>query len=127
MTYAVKTLFEFAPVIAFDASTVAVVDTTPTNYAHTLGNLQAILLKRAVYSAFNQSDASVKFTLKQGETIMGELTLASGESGVTQIDVAGVSRVAKLTVITEVTAAGSGTGNAFSRLDVEQPLQVSNC
>lgn len=127
MTVANRISKEFTGAIGLDASTTGVKFTTPEGYAHRLGVLQAIRYKRAVFLAFNDSDAAVSVRLMAGAALVDSLTVAGGAAVNKEIDLANISGSAALTVEVEITTAGSGTGNVMARLDIEQPLQVSTC
>jgi len=126
MTQANRVEMQFmVPVI--DVSTTGLKFTTPTGFASRLGVLQAITYKRAEFKAQNSSSADVTVELFQGAVSLGSLVMAANASGSIEVDLAGVSGAANLTVEVTVATAGSGNGTVFARLDVEQPLQVGRC
>ena len=126
MTQANRVEMQFmVPVIAVD--TTGLKFTTPNGFASRLGVLQAITYKRAEFKAQNISDAAVTVELFQGAVSLGSVVMPANASGSIDVDLAGVSGAANLTVKATVATAGSGTGTVFARLDVEQPLQVGRC
>ena len=122
---AAKTAFHFIA-RAFAADALAVAHTTPAAMAHTLGPLAAVAYKRAVFHAENISDADVTVTLKGAGSALGAVDLAAGAAGSVEVDVGGLEGSNALTVEVEVTTAGTGTGDVFAFVDVEQPL-VDGC
>ena len=113
------------PVI--DVTTTGLKFTTPTGFASRLGVLQAITYKRAELRAFNASDASVTVEVLAGADSLGTVTMGANAAGVVDVDLAGISGAALITAKITVDTAGTGTGQVFTRLDIEQPLQVGRC
>lgn len=126
MTQANRTEVQFSvPVI--DVSTTGLKFTTPAAFGNRLGALQAIKYKRSDFRAFNDSDAAITVALFEGANQIASHTLAAGAAAATEVDVGGISGAAALTVQVTVDTAGTGTGQAFARLDVEQPVLVGGC
>jgi hypothetical protein len=114
-----------APVL--DVSTTGLKFTTANAFANRLGVLQAITYKRAELRAQNVSDASVTVEVFAGADSLGAVTMSANGAGVVDVDLAGISGAALITAKITVGTAGTGTGQVFARLDIEQPLQVGRC
>lgn len=121
-----KCSLEFCPGVSFDASTTGVKHTTPNAMRQTLGPLSAIVYKRANFRVYNDSDASIEATL-DGSGNLATVSVAAGSSQTVEVDLGAVGGSEALSVSANVTTAGTGTGQLFARLDIEQPLVVGGC
>lgn len=126
VTLANKVSLEFLAGVSFDASTIGVNHTTPASMRHTLGPLAAITYKQAFFRVYNDSDAAIEATLDGLENII-TVSVAAGASASVEVDVGKLTGSEAISASANVTTAGSGTGNLYARLDIEQPLVVSGC
>lgn len=126
VTLANKVSFEFLPGVSFDASTLGVNHTTPVPMRHSIGPLAAIMYKKASFKVFNDSDAAIEVSLN-GISTISTVNLAAGASSSVEIDIGSVNGSEQLSIEVNVTAAGTGNGQVYARLDIEQPIVVSGC
>lgn len=127
MALANKVVFPFMGSVNFSMTAAAVVFNTPGAFSHKLGVLQAIQYKTAVFKAMAVTDGAVTVRLKEGANVVSTMVLTGNASNSVDVDLGGISGAAQLTVEVEVTTVGTGTGDVYAFLDVEQPLQVSTC
>jgi hypothetical protein len=122
---AAKTVLPISNGVMIDVASTGVKHTTPGATAATLGPLAAVRYKTAVYKAHNASDAAVQVTLKLGTEDLAVFSLAAGGATAQAVSIDTVNGEQTITAVMEVTTAGTGTGQVFSFLDIEQPIVVS--